>query len=409
MMAVYSLSSLARAFFALWALLLCLVNIIDALFALAQKRYVFSLVAVGLFAPVYLMWQVLFDLSLSGRTGTIAPLSQTLGGISWLWWALVFVFVTLGAALLLAYNVRYKKNFVTPGAIKLYLDKIPCGVCCWRDNGRVLFANVCMTRLCVALTDAPLFNGNHFRDAVASGILTVDGRRWRFACRDITVGGECVHEMIASDITAEYAKTQALERDKAELSRLNDELREYTLGIDDTVRRQEVLQAKVNIHDEMNRLMLSTMAAESEDAATLDPIFAMWQQNALLLCMQADKSVDKKAVERIGKLAAALHVRLQWSGLPSTLSEPQRALFFAAAQEAIANAAKHARATTMVISVDSTPTGVCCRFVNDGTMPTAPVPYRGGLANLVHLAAEQNATVAVQVGETFVLSVNFWV
>ena len=89
-----------------------------------------------------------------------------------------------------------------------------------------------------------------------------EGRRWRFVRRELLLDGERLHELTASDVTAEYAKTEALQRDKEALSRLKAELNEYNLGIDDTVRKQEILRAKVNIHDEMNRLMLSTVAAE---------------------------------------------------------------------------------------------------------------------------------------------------
>ena len=230
---------------------------------------------------------------------------------------------------------------------------------------------------------------------------------WRFACREVTLGGERMHELIASDITAEYAKTQALERDKAELFRINLELKDYTRSIDDAVRRQEILQAKVNIHDEMNRLMLSTVAAESGDAATLDRIFAMWERNALLLCIAAAESEESKAKKSIEQLADALKIRLKWQdGLPTSLTEAQRDLFFSAAREAIANAAKHAFAKEMTLSFAETQDGVDCVFANDGKMPIGEVSFKGGLANLSHLAERQGATVLVEVGEVFRLTVH---
>ena len=86
-----------------------------------------------------------------------------------------------------------------------------------------------------------------FKDAVKEGIIVVEDKVWRFTCRDIGSGGETLHEIVASNITAEYAETQALEKDKIELSKLNMKLRDYYLSIDETVRTQEILQAKVNI------------------------------------------------------------------------------------------------------------------------------------------------------------------
>ena len=402
------LSALARAVFALWALLLCLTNIGSGVLAAVRKRYRMTALALAIFAPGYGLWQVVFDLSLFRGREAAAEVSLTLGEAPWIIWFAGFALLTVLALLLLGYNIRYDRTYITPGTIKLYLDKLPCGVCCWRDNGRVLFSNVCMNRLCRALTDGPLLNGNHLQSAAAAGIHTLEGRVWRFTCRDFFMNGERLHEMIASDITAEYAKTQALERDKAELSELNRELREYYRSIDEITRRQEILQAKVNIHDEMNRLMLSTIAAGGDDAAELDRIFPLWEKNALLLCLEADEAKDEKAAGRLEKLAAALRIQLIWKdALPESMTGRQRSLFFSAAQEAIANAVKHASAKTMEISFTQTEQTLSCRFINDGTAPTEEVRFTGGLANLSRLAARQDASVTTENGERFTLMISF--
>ena len=404
------LSPVLRAIFAIWALLVCLADIGSAVLAAVRKRFRISICAMLLFAPVYLVWQVIFDLSLFRRdiTEKAAPVSAASGSLPWLVWLAALFLLTLAAALLLRYNIRYDRSSITPGAIKYYLDRIPCGVCCWRENGRVLLANDCMNRLCAALTGGPLRNGNHFRDAVNDGIVTADGRVWRFASRDILLNGETLHETIASDITAEYAKTRALEESKAELDRLNRELREYYFGIDDAVRRQEILQAKVNIHDEMNRLMLSTTAADAGDEDELNRVFSLWEQNALLLCMEARSDRDTRAIGSLEQLAAALRLRLVWQGeLPEILSERQRSLFFSAAQEAMANAVKHAEAKTVVISFNETETELCCRFTNDGKAAPEPVTFTGGLRNLSLLAEQQGASVSAGAGNGFTLSLCF--
>lgn len=402
------LSALLRALFALWALLLCLVCIGSTVLATVRKRYHFTVFALLLFAPVYYVWQVIFDFSLFGGTEKITLISARLCRLPILVWLAAFIVLTLASVILLVRNIEYDKNFITTGAIKLYLDKVPCGVCCWRDNGRVMFSNLCMNELCVALTGAPILNGNTFCSVVKDGILTVGDKVWRFSCRDIILDGEKLHEMIASDISAEYTKTQALKTDKEELSQLNRQLQEYYLSIDDTVRRQEILQAKVNIHDEMNKLMLSTTAADGEDTEELDRILSLWEKNALLLCMEADDTTDAKAAVSLEKLAEALKIRFIWqSALPSALSERQRSLFFSAAKEAIVNAVKHAEAKTMNVSFSETETNIFCHFANDGKTPQGAVKFTGGLQNLSILAGKQGATVSVASDKDFTLSLCF--
>ncbi len=398
------LSALTRAAFALWALLICLAFIFLAALAAVRKRTLFAVFAVALFSPVYFMWQVIFDVSLSKKTGDAVAVSRTLGAFPWAVWLAFFGTFTAGAALLFALNFRYYKNRITPAAIKSFLDGIPCGVCCFLDNGKVIFSNVCMNDLCVRLTGGMPLDGNMLRDAVSDGIVAVGDKVWRFACRGIESGGGTIHELIASDITAEYAKTRALETDRAELFELNSKLREYYLSIDDAVRRRETLQAKINIHDEMNRLMLSTSAADREDAAELDRIFSLWEQNALLLCMEAhggDVGVEA--------LARALKIDLVWQdAVPEALTEEERDLVFTAAKEAAINAVKHAGAKALTVSFDETDSRITANFSSGGDVPAGEIRFTGGLANLERLANKHGATVTASAGDRFTLSLTFF-
>lgn len=408
MMTFDMLSALVRALFALWALMLCVLNIGNAVLAVVRKRFRFSACALVLFAPAYFLWQVIFDFSLFGNTGNAAAVTASVCGIGAAYWLTAFVLLTAAALLLMRQNVRYGKNFITPGTIKLYLDEIPCGICCWRENGRVLFSNIRMNELCLAVTGKPLLSGNDFYAAVNDGILTVEGKVWRFARREIESDGEKLYEMIASDITAEYAKTEALEKDKAELSRLNAELHEYYLSIDETVKRREILQAKMNIHDEMNRLMLLTVAADKENNEALDGIFALWEKNALLLCMEADKKTSAQQAYSLDSLSDALGISLLWNGeLPEYLNEKQKELFFFAAQEAVVNAVKHAQADKMEIIFEKNGNTPLCRFKNNGNIPFGEVRFEGGLANIARLAEQQGATVFTEIGEEFALVLKY--
>jgi hypothetical protein len=398
------LSELVRSLFGFLALLLCLINLSNAVLAAVRRRYHFTALAFLLFAPCYFMWQVIFDFHLSVSTKTSANITAYLCSLLVVYWAIAFAVLTVAAVLLLGFNIRYDKTYITPGTIKLYLDKIPCGICCWRENGRVMFSNICMNSLCVAITGNNLLNGNHFYDATKGGILSVYDKVWRFSCREISIDGECLYELIASDITSEYAKTKTLEKDKEELSRLNQELWEYYLSIDDSVARKEILQAKISIHDEMNRLMLSTIAADKKDVNTLNSIFSLWEQNALLLCMEAEKNTQEKRIQTLDSLADSLGIKLIWKNdLPDELDEKQKELLFFTAQEAIINAVKHAQADEMKASFDVSKGKIICRFENNGKLPSGDVHFEGGLANLDTLAKKLDASVFAEINEKFAL------
>lgn len=402
------LSSLIRALFALWALLLCVISIVNAVLAFDKKKYLFGSIAIVLFLPIYFFWQVIFDYSLSRRGGSLNIVSNAMVNLDWIYWLLIFLVLTMFIVILLVYNVHYEKNYLTVNSIKLYLDQVDCGVCCYKDNGRVMFTNMTMNQLCIKLTGTQLLNGNQFYEVTKDQILSIGEERWRFSSRDITIGNEHMREIIATNVTSEYLKTQQLEKDKAELSKINQELQDYNLSIDEVVRHQEILQAKVNIHDEMNRLMLSTVATDSEDISNLDKIFALWQENASLLSMEAEENKQEVMSQKIEELAKALKIRLVWKDEPvSILNEEERNIFYIATQEAVANASKHAKANRMIISIVNVDGHIECHFINNGELPDKDITFTGGLANLEKLIKKQGAILKVNYDNQFVLSLVF--
>lgn len=402
----YELSPLVRAIFALFTLIVCLLNIFSTVLSISKKRYIFSIFSIFLLVLTYFMWQVIFDLTLSDKNGTMTLITQKLVSVGWIFWFIAIIILTFLSVLLFFDNVNYEKNFITPGAIKMFLDNIPCGICCYKDNGKILFSNICINNLCVALTGMPLLNGNQFYESLKDSIMCVDGKMWQFAHYNIVWGGEHLEQIIASDITTEYSKTEALKKDKTELSRLNSELQEYTLRIDDIVHHQEILKAKVNIHDEMNKLMLSTMVADYNNVSALDDIFKLWQKNALLLFLETDEE-NKKALDNIKDLAKALKINFSVQTIPDFFDENQKCLFFSTAQEALANATKHAKAKQMTVTFSVLNDEIWCNFTNDGIMPSKEIAFSGGLKNLVHLSKEQNAKIDVKVDNLFTLSLIF--
>lgn len=405
MTSVHLLSELSHHLITLWAFMLCVFGIAVIVYAVFQRRYKTAVVSLVPFACTYLIWQLLFTIHLGDGIIDIEIAQRALDHAPWILWIAALIAVTLVMELLLAGSIRYDKNHITPNAIKLCADRMHCGICYWRDNGRVIFSNDCMKCLCISLTNKPLLNGNHFRAALTDGYLTVDGKAWRFVCRDLMLGGETLHEMIASDVTEEYAKTEILRKDTEELSRINRELQEHRLKIADTVRKQEILQAKVNIHDEMNRLMLRTVVADCHNKEELASVFSLWKRNALFLCMEAE--TDKMAVDKIEELAEQMNIRLIWqSELPKSLTDKQRELFFSAFGEAIINAAKHAEAETLTVSFTETDDDLSCTFENDGKV-SGGIRFTGGLSNLSFLAKEQNAAVTAEADKTFRLTITF--
>ncbi|MCQ2510808.1 MAG: hypothetical protein MJ116_10150 [Lachnospiraceae bacterium] len=402
------LSFAGRAVFGLWTLLLCLAGIISLVLACSVKRYFYALGSVSLFIPSYILWQVTVCFLYLSEQELTSLSAIWLGRLPYVVWSIVLLLLTGGFLVVLYQIKRYSEIYITPLSIEQCADELNCGICYWRNNGHVVFSNACMNRLSIQLTGKPLMDGIRLRKAITDTIMPVGDRVWQFSLRDVESDKDALHELIASDVTELYAESHTLEADNARLAKMNEALKVYGLKIDEAVRRQEMLQAKVNIHDEMNRLMLSTIAADLKNGEELNRIFALWERNALLLCMESNEYSNKDAVKQLEELAQALGIQLLWNNeLPESMTSKQHELLFAAAQEAITNAVKHAQAKMMKISFTETGTDIGCTFENDGVIPEGDIHFTGGLANLAVLAEEQNASISAESGEKFRLSLHF--
>ncbi len=408
MMLFFELSFICRAMLGIWTLLLCLAGIVNTVLSVVVRRYRKTLISLPLFALSYLMWQVTVCFLYLSEQELTSALCIWLGYLPCIVWILVLLLLTAGSTAILYSNARYSKTVITPLSIERCADELNCGICYWQDNGHVVFSNDCMNSLSIRLTGKPLMDGIRLRNAITDTIMPVGDRVWQFSLRDVESDKEVLRELIASDVTELYAESHTLEADNARLAKMNEDLKAYGLKIDEAVRRQEMLQAKVNIHDEMNRLMLSTIAADPENDEELNRIFALWERNALLLCMESNEHSNKDAMKQLEELAQALGIQLLWNNeVPETLTQKQRELLFAAAQEAITNAVKHAQAKMMKVSFTETIEDVQCIFENDGDIPARDIHFTGGLANLAVLAEEQNASISAESGEMFRLSLHF--
>lgn len=402
------LSFLGRSLLGCWTLLLCLLEIVSVILSLTVRQYRNALLSLPLFSISYVLWQVSVCCLYMSMEELTTAIGLWIASLPYMVWLLIMSLITLGSATILYSTIHYSKTFITPLTIERCADELACGICYWKDNGHVLFANDCMNSLSTQMTGKPLMDGNRMRNAITDSIMTVGERVWQFSICDIAYGKEMLHELIASDVSELFAESRALQDNNDRLQQMNEDLRLYGLKIDETVHRQEMLQAKINIHDEMNRLMLSTMAADLENEEELNQIFSLWERDALLLCMESNENQSEDAFRQLNDLAQALSIEVLWENdLLNKLSIQQRTLFFIAAQEAITNAVKHGQARKLHISFTETQKDICCLFGNACDNPKKNTQFTGGLANLSVLAEEQNVIVSAKAGETYILSLIF--
>jgi len=292
---------------------------------------------------------------------------------------------------------RCRSSTVTRESIKESADDLPTGLCFSTENGAPLLYNRIMYDLCCELSVGEGHNVLAFWESLPHGaakdppdrtadypeVRTSDGRIWTFARNDITVDHLPVIQLTAVDTTDLNALTEKLKNENRALASLNERLSRHAHSIDELTRREELLAAKMRIHDDMGRALLATRYYLSQETpGDCGEIVSMWKHNIAILRREASASPSAGAFKQLTDAAEAVGVAIVLSGtLPESDQRAMR-LVLLSAKECLTNAVRHAGASKLFIDAETRLGRVIVSFSNDGTPPAMEIVEGGGLSSL---------------------------
>lgn len=301
-------------------------------------------------------------------------------------------------------NANTKKKRITPADVKKFGDRLPVGICYWYEGGRVLYFNTCMEAICVELTGKVLMNGDEFYRLVKKDTIhTVGEKTYSFAHSILSVDSRELHELLAFDVTDIRLKNEELMRTNKEIEELNEELRQYSMNMEDAIREQEILQTKINVHDEMNKLLLLSVYSIGEtDTEEKRRVLEMWKSSSVLLQGEVMELSSQMIRNEIDELGTMLGLHIVWNGeLTDDMSEDARGLFARAAREVIANAVKHGEASELEIEIQKQGEKSVFTFTNNGKIEVTEVSAYGGLLSLKNNVASFGGSFEITTNEKF--------
>lgn len=398
-----------REFIGLWSLIIIVLCIINIEFAYKQKQRRLFILSILVFIADYLVFQISCDITIRYLDNNVYDTSLAPEKIPYYVYIAVLTVLSIMCGFLFVLNLRWRNSHITKMSIKESIDELPAGLCYYLNDGRCILKNHKMNNICFQITGQALLNGIEFYDAIKGRTIIQlnDGTVRCFRHRTLDYNGEPLNEVIADDITELYQKTDKLRKDNEHMQSINENLRAYGKTIDDTVRRQEILQAKINIHNGMNNILLSTLnAMNSEDnKEERDIILKAWKNNALLLSKEADTQANANIISDLNTIASLIGIKLIWVSSPDTDYAKVSELFTLSAQEAMTNAVKHANAKHLYIEVSSDESTFTARFTNDGQAPKAITTENGGLKNLRNKLEQSGGSLNIEISPQYKLEV----
>lgn len=310
---------------------------------------------------------------------------------------------------------RYRRKNLSQSAIKETVDMLPVGISFSKADGMVVLKNLLADDLCYELTGSSLNDANAFWERVeATGeqqdqvtiVLLPSGKAIMCQKSEILVDDVPYIQLIASDITALYQITCELREKHHKLLDIQTRMKAYGAMATRLAMTEEILRARVSVHDEMGHLLLSgKYHLDHPGTGDRERLLEMERFTHLLLMREGEDPDEAAhdAVEDALTAARAMGVTVTVSGdLPD--SDPLRKLLGQAIHECAANAVKHASGDRMDVRLSRGDEGLTATLSTNGDPPRSPIRESGGLLNLRRMVEAAGGTMTVSVDPQFTLT-----
>lgn len=319
-------------------------------------------------------------------------------------WTL-FMYEALTALIVLATfrnMLCWQKQHPTFDSIKETMDLLPVGIAFARPEGTVAFSNLAANTLSQALTGKTMTDLSAFRKATGATAPAVqlplpDGSAvWQLVSESFEVEGEPFTGMIASDITEQAAITRELEEKNKKLRDIHMRLDIYNKQADRIIIAQELLTARMTVHNELGSVLLESRHYLNEPADIDETILlqALKNTNAYLLREYEEDDTARDALTDAMETAEAIGVEVKVNGiLPE--AEPQRGILAAAITECATNTVKHANGDALSVGIRNTDDRLLYTFKSNGLPPKQEITESGGLLSLRSLVEKAGGTMRI--------------
>ncbi len=276
------------------------------------------------------------------------------------------------------------------------LDGMPDGVCYSKENGEFVFLNKTMKKIMRAAFDSGVNDAMVFEkldyiglnsgcriEKNGGGVLLIlqDGSAWNIKTGKITADGVVYNECIAYNVTEPYGKSLELKKRNAHLTAVNEKIREYSKEMDSMIRDRELLDAKIRIHDDVGRALLSLRSYLYRQDKDRESLVKLWRMTISMLRRETVADVSDDRMEALSEAARAVDVTLHYDGeIPN--DRLIKEISASAIRECLTNTVKHAGGNNVYISTSLKNGEFAIKIKNDGRKPDKPIEETGGLHTL---------------------------
>lgn len=311
------------------------------------------------------------------------------------------------------------RKIINNNSIKEAFDNLPTGVCFFNETGIPVLCNLAMYRFSFAVcgkdvqfvTDLESCLDDDFKpveDVKKNGkvFLLKDGTAWRLEKRSFTYeNGNVYTQFIATDVTDLNKNRIELQQENEQLHKVHSDLQQLSANVVAVTREEEILNAKMRVHDEMGRCLVAAQKYLKEDSTENIPdnIVDSWQRAVSMLKYNNDISEEDMLLQ-IRKTCEFMKIDFVKIGeLPK--EENMAYVLTCAVRECVTNAVRYADATKLYANFTENDTEATVTVTNNGKPPENEIVKGGGLSNLQRRVDRAGGIMVIQSLPYFELTV----
>ena len=312
------------------------------------------------------------------------------------------LYEALTALILLAVlrNVlRWRKNHPNYHSIKETMDLLPVGIAYGRADGSVVFCNLAANALSHALTGRALTDLFAFEKAAGPEmqVKLPDGSAvWQLTRSELDADGEAYIQLTAADITEQAAIMEDLSEKNKNLRNIHMRLNIYNQQADRIIIAQELLTARMAVHNELGSVLLQSRHYLNEPSDIDEEILlkTLKNTNIFLLREYEEDDAAQDALTDAMEMAGVIGVDVEVTGiLPE--SGQERDILAAAIKECATNTVKHADGDALSVGILDTGGRLLYTLRGNGLPPKKEIVESGGLLSLRSLVEKAGGTMRI--------------
>lgn len=325
----------------------------------------------------------------------------------------VCLFLTVVEESILLLLKHWYNTHITLDSLREIVETLPVGICVYEMSGKIILKNRTMEQICRRFSQTALLNGNEFMQLLqnkksdfADYVVELQNYGiWSITSEQLQDEDNHLSMLIAYNVTEAYEKTRMLQEKQQTMQELNTKLQEYNIRIQSVITAQEILNAKIRIHDELGEGLLAIRhyltfgGTDKERAEMLERL----RKNVQFL-QQESMTDAQDEYELIITTAQKLGVAVQVEGLLPEI-EPYKHIVATAIHECITNILRHTNGDTLFIAFTEIGDKLIFEFEDNNSRPIEQIAEKGGLCSLRMLVEQVKGEMQVSVDSKYKLTI----